>query len=149
MPNLPVFNGLKRYIITLVTLGRLTDVSLNKNGGSREAGKNKGPVWVDGERMNFPCILYFSRYLRFKIQRIEAYWMARRHNRRLTETQVEAYCHLAGGILVIFTARKLENLVFIHRSAIMFYTTQMYFNSDYFFIDFNVNGFYSSWQMNK
>ena len=36
---------------TLVTLGRLTDVSLNKNGGSREAVKNKGSVWVEGERI--------------------------------------------------------------------------------------------------
>ena len=42
--------------ITLVTLGRLTDVSLNKNGGSREAVKNKGSVWVEGERIRSPFL---------------------------------------------------------------------------------------------
>ena len=41
---------------TLVTLGRLTDVSLNKNGGSREAVKNKGSVWVEGERIRSPFL---------------------------------------------------------------------------------------------
>ena len=43
-------------IVTLVTLGRLTDVSLNKNGGSREAVKNKGSVWVEGERIRSPFL---------------------------------------------------------------------------------------------
>ena len=42
--------------LTLVTLGRLTDVSLNKNGGSREAVKNKGSVWVEGERIRSPFL---------------------------------------------------------------------------------------------
>ena len=41
---------------TLVTLGRLTDVSLNKNGCSREAVKNKGSVWVEGERIRSPFL---------------------------------------------------------------------------------------------
>ena len=44
------------YHCTLVTLGRLTDVSLNKNGGSREAVKNKGSVWVAGERIRSPFL---------------------------------------------------------------------------------------------
>ena len=42
--------------ITLVTLGRLTDVSLNKNGGSREAVKKKGSVWVEGELIRRPFL---------------------------------------------------------------------------------------------
>ena len=41
-------------IITLVTLGRLTAVSLNKNDSSREAVKNKGFVSVKGDRINGP-----------------------------------------------------------------------------------------------
>ena len=42
--------------ITLVTLGRLADVSLNKNGGSREEVENKGSVWVEGERIKIPFL---------------------------------------------------------------------------------------------
>ena len=42
--------------ITLVTLGRLTDISLNKNGGSREAVKKKGSVWVEGELIRRPFL---------------------------------------------------------------------------------------------
>ena len=44
------------FPVTLVTLGRLTDVSFNKNGGSREAVKNKGSVWVEGERIRSPFL---------------------------------------------------------------------------------------------
>ena len=43
-------------LLTLVTLGRLTGVSLNKNGGSREAAKKQGSVWVEGERIKSPFL---------------------------------------------------------------------------------------------
>ena len=44
---------LQRFsLCTLVTLGRLTDVSLDKNGDSREGVKNKGSVWVEGFRIS-------------------------------------------------------------------------------------------------
>ena len=87
-------------IFTLVTLGRLTDVSLNKNGGSREAVKNKGSVWVEGERIRSP---FLTR---------------RKITLNREETLSEAYWNITWGLLslrrrhlVIFTAGKLENLV--------------------------------------
>ena len=46
----------KCHMFTLVTLGRLTDVSLNKIGDSREVVKNKGSVWVEGERIRSPFL---------------------------------------------------------------------------------------------
>ena len=51
----PVWNKLAHYH-TGHTIGRLTDVSLNKNGGSWEAVKNKGSVWVEGERIRSPFL---------------------------------------------------------------------------------------------
>ena len=42
-------------MVTLVTLGRLTS-SLNENGGSQEAVKNKGSTWVEGDRISSPFL---------------------------------------------------------------------------------------------
>ena len=117
-------------VCTLVTLGRLTDVSLNKNGGSREAVKNKGSVWVDEERIRSPFLtrrkitqkpshsrnkfsLHLIFFEIFEIQNPANWGLLNRE-----ETSSEAYWNISWGSLplrrrhlVIFTARKLENLV--------------------------------------
>ena len=122
------------YSITLVTLGRLTDVSLNKNGGPRVAVKNKGSVWVEGERIRSPFLtrrkitqkpnhsrhkfsLHLIFFEIFEIQNPANWGLLNRE-----ETKSEAYWNISWGLLslrrrhlAIFTARKLENLV--HNSS--------------------------------
>ena len=69
---LPIQNGGIRDPITLVTLGRLA-------GSPLLTGKKitQNPNHSQNE---FSVYLIFSRYFRLKIQRIEAYWIVRRHN---------------------------------------------------------------------